>query len=89
MEKLCVFCENFGWNSVSIQDWGGQTGAGIDGGGLTCSQGMIGPLMWTRSKWEPKQPQADPSHEYLPSDTEDFRRVISIAARCEHYKPPT
>jgi len=30
-EKLCVFCTNFGWGEISMYDYGGETGAGIDG----------------------------------------------------------
>lgn len=39
-ERLCVFCEHLQWQEFDITDWGGQTGASLDGG-LSCRAGRF------------------------------------------------
>lgn len=83
-EKLCVFCDHFGWNRFEYYQYSTMT----DGtnGGIQCAKGQINAIRFNDSKWTEDFYK---SAEIMPDDTAEFREIIQSAIKCPDYSPPT
>lgn len=84
MEKLCVFCDHFGWNELDYTTYSTLTGTELHGG-MTCARGQMNAIRFDSPKWKESFYR---DSEVRPDDTAEFRRIISIAEKCPDYSPP-
>jgi hypothetical protein len=82
MEKLCMFCDHFGWNAIDYTYYSTLTGGSMEGG-LTCAARQMNKLYAKALGWD-----WEPYSELRPDDTDEFRMIIKLAEVCPDYSPP-